>query len=77
MPTTMLTTGPPHTLVQNQTYAMPARLVYLHGQGSGFEVSNDGTTWQAVTLVVGQPFPVAAQFVRSTAVGSIVSLKAR
>lgn len=73
----LLTIGPPHTLVQNLTYALPARSVDVFVLGSGMEVSNDNSTWQAITLDSNKEFQAFAQFIRSTAVGSIITLKAR
>lgn len=71
----LLTTGVTKTLVQNQQYALPARNVNIFGQGTGFEVSNDGSTWQAVTLGTNKEFTTAAAFIHSTAVGSTVTIK--
>lgn len=72
---TLLSTGGVYTLVQNQTYALPARSVNIFAQGSGFEVSNDASTWQAVTLGTNKEFITAAPFIHSTAVGSTVSVR--
>lgn len=72
---TLLSIGVAYTLVQNQTYALPSRSVNIFGQGSGFEISNDASTWQAVTLGTNKEFITAAPFIRSTAVGSTVTVK--
>lgn len=72
---TALSSGPANTLVQNQTYAAPpsARLCVV--QGSGMEWSNDNSTWAAVTLDANNSFLVGSKFIRSTASGTIVTLK--
>lgn len=75
MATELLLSGMTYTLVQNQAYALSPRNVNIFAQGSGFEISNDGSTWQAVTLGTNKEFATAARFLRSTAVGSIITLK--
>lgn len=71
----LLSVGVTKTLVQNQQYALPARSVNIFGQGSGFEISNDGSTWQAVTLGTNKEFTTAAAFIHSTAASSTVTVK--
>lgn len=73
--TELLTMGPPHTLTQNVVYALPARAATIFVKGTGVEQSNDGTTWAAVTADANGEFVAAGTFVRSTAVGTILSLK--
>lgn len=63
-------------MVQNQAYALPARACYAFVQGSGIEESNDGSTWQAVTLDTNKNFIAVAPFVRSTAASTTIMLKA-
>lgn len=71
----LLSPGRTYTLVQNQAYALPAKAVTIFGQGTGFEISNDASTWQAVTLGTNKELITAAPFIRSTAVGSTVSVR--
>jgi hypothetical protein len=68
--------GSPFTMTQNQTYAVPPRVLSCHVQGAAaMEQSNDGSTWDAVTLDDDEQFLVGAAFIRSTAVDTIVVLK--
>ncbi len=78
MATTVLTIGPAHTLVQNQTYAVPGgRSVLIHVQNNlaSIEQSNDGNTWNAVTLDDDESFLCGGVFIRSTGVDTILTLK--
>jgi len=73
---TMLTTGPAHTLVENETYALPGgKAVSIQVEGSDVEWSNDGTTWNAVTLDDNNKFYGASMFIRATNADTIVVLK--
>ena len=71
----LLSAGFTYTLTQNITYALPAVAAYIFGQGATYEISNDGTTWQAVTLDTNKGLLTAARFIRSTAVASNVTVK--
>lgn len=77
MPTELLTIGSSHTLVQNRTYSLPAWGCIGFAQGSGVEMSNDDSTWQAVTLGTNKEFEANGIFIRSTAVGTLLTLKLR
>lgn len=70
----LLTIGPATTLVQNQGYAMPARRVLVRTSGT-LEASMDNSSYTAVTTSNNQ-VELAAPFLRSTASGTIVTLKA-
>ena len=69
----LLTIGPPTTLVQNLGYALPATRVLVRASGA-IETSQDNSTYAAVTLTNNQA-ELSAAFVRSTASGTIVTLK--
>jgi len=69
----LLTIGPAVTMVQNQGYALPASRVLARVAGS-IETSQDNSTYVAVTLTNNQA-ELAAVFVRSTASGTIITLK--
>lgn len=69
----LLTIGPVHTLVQNLGYALPAVRVLCRSTGA-IETSQDNSTYAAVTLTNNQA-ELSAAFIRSTAVGSLVTLK--
>lgn len=70
MPTQLISIGPPVTLVQNATYALPAQLCVITSSGP-VDVSMDGTTWTAFT----SGGPSGAAFIRSTAANTIVTCK--
>lgn len=69
----LLTIGPATTLVQNVGYALPANRVLCRASGA-IETSQDNSTYVAVTLTNNQA-ELSAAFVRSTASGTIVTLK--
>lgn len=75
MPTTALTIGPVHTLLQNEVYALPARACWIQGNVA-LETSNLAafTTVEAVAADV--PVLVSAAFVRATVGDAIVRLVA-
>lgn len=57
-------------------YALPAKSAKAFGSTAAtFEMSNDGTTWKAVTMDTNNQFDAAATFIRATSVGAIISLK--
>ena len=76
MASTLLTIGPVHLLVQNQSYATPTRRTMMYSDSAAtMQGSTDETAWVALTLVNNQ-VEVAFPFVRSTAAGTRVSFKA-
>ena len=77
----LLTIGPPHAMVQDTIYALPARQILVAVTGSAgpvIECSNDPAfvTLKAITLTNGQAL-LAYQFIRATTiVDGLISLKA-
>lgn len=69
----LLTIGPATTLTQNVGYALPSVRVLARVAGT-IETSQDNSTYAAVTLTNNQA-ELAAAFVRSTASGTIITLK--
>lgn len=66
--TTELTIGPVHTLVSEQVYAMPGCAVWLNVNNGAatVEVSNDGSTFVAVSADSNGNVLVAAAFLKIT-----------
>lgn len=75
MPTTALTIGPAHTLVQSTVYAMPARVVRVHST-LAVEISVDGTAWDALTNSETTGAEASSGFLRCTTGAAIVMCKA-
>ena len=71
MPTQVVSIGPALTLVQNQVYALPAKLCLLTALAA-VETSVNGTTW---VPVAGTGNLVGSVFLRSTTANNIVVLK--
>lgn len=81
MPTTLLTIGPVHTLLQNVTHALPTRacLVTFQPDTAVVEISNDSIDWDVVPdpFTGAFQFETSAAFIRCTDVaGATVVLKA-
>lgn len=72
----LLLIGSPTALTQNLTYALPSVACLIHVKGSGMEMSDDNSNWDAVTLDTSEQFQAAAGFVRSTAASTIITVKA-
>lgn len=70
----LLTIGPVVTMVQNLTYALPANKVLARVAGT-IETSQDNSTWAAVITLTNNQAELAAVFVRSTASGTLLTLK--
>lgn len=69
MPTITIPIGRPHTMVTNQSYALPAKRLLIHvtGLGAGaIELSDDNSTWVAITLDANEQAEVAATWIRCT-----------
>lgn len=67
--TTTIPIGRPHTMVTNEEYALPGRKVTIHvtGLGAGaIEVSDNKSTWVAVTLDDDENFECVATWIRCT-----------
>jgi hypothetical protein len=75
MPTELLPVGPPTTLVQNQVYALPARLVHVSSV-SAVEISVNGVAWNALTNANTVGAPTSAAFLRCPGGATIVTCKA-
>jgi len=69
MPTTLLTIGPMHTLVEDVVYALPARACVgmVVPIEAVLEVSNDGTTFIAANVNEQGAFGTSGRFIRATA----------
>ena len=76
MPTEVISVGPPITLVQNQVYAMPGRVVRVHALAV-LEISPDGLTFDTLTASDTVGTEVASGFIRSTSASNVITLKAR
>jgi len=79
--TESFSTGYPHTMVQNQVYALPARRCLLFSESGGtIEQSNTVgfSVAKALTLDTNNQAEVAGGFIRQTAAagGLVVSLRA-
>jgi hypothetical protein len=70
MPTQAIHVGPATVLTQNVVYALPAQLCVVT-TSAACDVSMDGSTWTAFT----SGNPSGAVFIRSAAVGTIVTCK--
>lgn len=68
-----ISVGPAFTMLQNVTYALPAKRV-LARVSAAIETSLDGSTWNAVTLTNNQA-ELAAIFVRGTTANTLITLK--
>jgi len=75
MATTLLSAGSVLTLVQNQVYALPARMCRVRATGA-IESSPDGdvSNFAAVTLSNNEA-DLGSGFLRTTAIGVILSIK--
>jgi len=74
----LLMIGIPYTLVADIVYAMPTRIVLVHVQQAGgtIEISNDNSTWSAVTLDTSEQFENAGGFIRALTTNAVVVLRA-
>lgn len=72
--TIMIPSGGPFTMVATVIYALPGRSNRIHVTGAGaIDVSNDGVTFEAVTVDANKDFVTGARFIRSTA-GAMISV---
>lgn len=73
-----LSPGRTYTLTQNTAYALPPRrvLINLTNNPTTLEQSNNNSTWVATTADDDENVESSAQFIRSTGVDTIISLKA-
>lgn len=72
MATTKLNIGPTYTLASATTYALPSKACYTYVQGTAPTISNDNSTFAAIPATG----IVTAQFIKSAAADTIISLKA-
>ena len=76
MPTTLIPIGIAFTLVENTVYAVPAKACLFTTAGPGdIEVSNDGSTWFAITPDANANFQTSATFIRSVNDDSVINAK--
>jgi len=73
MPTQVASIGPALTLVQNQTYALPAKLCFLTALAA-VDTSVDGITWVPLANATSGAL-AGSKFLRSTTANNIVVLK--
>ena len=66
--------GAPMTMVQNEVYALPAKVGRIQAL-SVLEISPDGSTWDTLTSSDTVGADVAAGFVRSTGANNICCWK--
>lgn len=66
MATELICAGVVKTMLEDVVYAIPARLCSytVITAGGTIEVSNDGSTWQAITLDANANFVTSAPFIR-------------
>ena len=77
MATTLLTIGPVHTLVANQIYALPARVVRMRAQPvTNILISNDGTTFLGPTFDATGQADISGAFIRDSVGGAQIKLSA-
>jgi hypothetical protein len=74
MPTQLLPIGFPVTLIQNQVYALPARLTYVTSTAA-VDISVNSSTWSALTGANTLGVYTSASFVRCTTAGSSIVCK--
>lgn len=70
-----LTIGPLHTLVQNEVYALPSKLVHVFSSVA-LQASNDPAFVASVAVAANTTVPVAAAFIRCATGAAIVRLVA-
>lgn len=71
---TLLSIGPPNTVLQNIVYALPANTVRIHASAA-VEISFDGTTWDALTNSETVGAEAASGFLRCTSANATVFCK--
>lgn len=78
MPTEMFSIGYPHTMVQNQVYALPARRCQLYTDSATLVLSTTQafTASKTLTLDSNNQAEVSGGFIKNTAADALVTLKA-
>ena len=74
MPTTALTIGPAHDILQNVVYAMPSKIVRIHSLAA-VEISVDASVWDALTGAETVGAEAASVFIRCPGGNTTVVLK--
>lgn len=72
MPNILLSPGPPINLIANQVYVLPPRACYYAITGTAPTASVDGTNYAALPAAPG---PLVANFIKSAAADTFVTLK--
>jgi hypothetical protein len=75
MPTELISIGPPTAMLQNVTYALPARLVHITSSVA-IDVSSNGTAWSALTGANTTGVLTSGSFIRCTTGSASVTCKA-
>lgn len=75
MPTTLLTMGPTHAILQNVVYAMPGQACEILSSAA-VEISLDGSAWLALTGANTVGVQAAGTFLRCPGGNANITLKA-
>lgn len=73
VPSPLLLQGVVYSLGQNLVYALPAKIIFIHYQGTQPEQSNDGLSWLPIT----NDSMIVSGFIRSTGTDTMVKLAAK
>ena len=75
MPTELISLGPPTAMLQNVTYALPARLCHITSSVA-VEVSSNATVWSALTGANTTGVLTSGSFLRCPTAVCVVTCKA-
>lgn len=73
MPTTTLSAGPSHSILQNVVYAIPPGICYIYSD-TALQISNDSAFGASQAVSANTPTLATGRFVRCAVSGAVVRL---